>query len=137
MPSNEHKESMSPFDFLNSINYTKQNIMKDDIDEKEYASFMINRGLSYFSDTVGYANIMNQYHHLDKRLQYDFLINIIRQRKRFSKWIKPETSEDIEVIMEYYGYSNEKARQALPLLSSQQLQQLRQKVDKGGRRTNS
>lgn len=128
---------MSPFDFLNSINYTKQNIMKDDIDEKEYASFMINRGLSYFSDTVGYANIMNQYHHLDKRLQYDFLINIIRQRKRFSKWIKPETSEDIEVIMEYYGYSNEKARQALPLLSSQQLQQLRQKVDKGGRRTNS
>jgi len=111
--------------------------MKDDIDEKEYVSFMINRGLSYFSDTVSYANIMNQYHHLDKRLQYDFLINIIRQRKRFSKWIKPETSEDIEVIMEYYGYSNEKARQALPLLSSEQLQQLRQKVDKGGRRTNN
>jgi len=128
---------MSPFDYLNSINYTKKHIMKDDIDEKEYVSFMINRGLSYFSDTVSYANIMNQYHHLDKRLQYDFLINIIRQRKRFSKWIKPETSEDIEVIMEYYGYSNEKARQALPLLSSQQLQQLRQKVDKGGRRTNN
>ena len=128
---------MSPFDYLNSINYTKKHIMKDDIDEKEYVSFMINKGLSYFSDTVSYANIMNQYHHLDKRLQYDFLINIIRQRKRFSKWIKPETSEDIEVIMEYYGYSNEKARQALPLLSSQQLQQLRQKVDKGGRRTNN
>jgi len=128
---------MSPFDYLNSINYTKKHIMKDDIDEKEYVSFMINRGLSYFSDTVSYANIMNQYHHLDKRLQYDFLINIIRQRKRFSKWIKPETSEDIEVIMEYYGYSNEKARQALPLLSSEQLQQLRQKVDKGGRRTNN
>jgi len=128
---------MSPFDYLNSINYTKKHIMKDDIDEKEYVSFMINRVLSYFSDTVSYANIMNQYHHLDKRLQYDFLINIIRQRKRFSKWIKPETSEDIEVIMEYYGYSNEKARQALPLLSSEQLQQLRQKVDKGGRRTNN
>ena len=128
---------MSPFDYLNSINYTKKHIMKDDIDEKEYVSFMINRGLSYFSDTVSYANIMNQYHHLDKRLQYDFLINIIRQRKRFSKWIKPETSEDIEVIMEYYGYSNEKARQALPLLSSEQLQQIRQKVDKGGRRTNN
>jgi len=128
---------MSPFDYLNSINYTKKHIMKDDIDEKEYVSFMINRGLSYFSDTVSYANIMNQYHHLDKRLQYDFLINIIRQRKRFSKWIKPETSEDIEVIMEYYGYSNEKARQALPLLSSEQLKQIKQKVDKGGRRTNS
>jgi len=128
---------MNPFDYLNSINWTKKNIMKDDIDEKEYVSFMINRGLSYFSDTVSYANIMNQYHHLDKRLQYDFLINIIRQRKRFSKWIKPETSEDIEVIMEYYGYSNEKARQALPLLSSEQLKQIRQKVNKGGRRTNN
>ena len=128
---------MRPFDYLNSINYTKKHIMKDDIDEKEYVSFMINRGLSYFSDTVSYANIMNQYHHLDKRLQYDFLINIIRQRKRFSKWIKPETSEDIEVIMEYYGYSNEKARQALPLLNSEQLKQIRQKVDKGGRRTNN
>src|SRR6056300_266552 len=128
---------MSPFDYLNSINYTKKHIMKDDIDEKEYVSFMINRGLSYFQDTIAYANIMNQYHHLDKRLQYDFLINIIRQRKRFSKWIKPETSEDVEVIMEYYGYSNEKARQILSLLNSEQLQQLKEKVNKGGRRTNN
>jgi hypothetical protein len=128
---------MNPFDYLNSINWTKKNIMKDDIDEKGYNAFLINRSLSYFQDTVSYANIMNQYHHLDNRLQYDFYINIIRQRKRFSKWIKPETSEDIEVIMEYYGYSNEKARQALPLLSSEQLKQIRQKVDKGGRRTNN
>jgi len=128
---------MNPFDYLNSINWTKKNIMKDDIDEKAYNPFLVNRTLSYFQDTIAYANIMNQYHHLDNRLQYEFYINIIRQRKRFSKWIKPETSEDIEVIMEYYGYSNEKARQALPLLSSQQLQQLRQKVDKGGRRTNN
>jgi len=128
---------MNPFDYLNSINWTKKNIMKDDIDEKAYNPFLVNRTLSYFQDTIAYANIMNQYHHLDNRLQYEFYINIIRQRKRFSKWIKPETSEDIEVIMEYYGYSNEKARQALPLLSSEQLQQLRQKVDKGGRRTNN
>lgn len=128
---------MNPFDYLNSINWTKKNIMKDDIDEKSYNAFLINRSLSYFQDTVSYANIMNQYHHLDNRLQYEFYINIIRQRKRFSKWIKPETSEDVEVIMEYYGYSNEKARQALPLLNSEQLQQIRQKVDKGGRRTNS
>ena len=128
---------MNPFDYLNSINWTKKNIMKDDIDEKGYNAFLINRSLSYFQDTVSYANIMNQYHHLDNRLQYDFYINIIRQRKRFSKWIKPETSEDIEVIMEYYGYSNEKARQALPLLNSEQLKQIRQKVDKGGRRTNN
>jgi hypothetical protein len=111
--------------------------MKDDIDEKSYAPFLINRSLSYFSDTVIIANEMNRYHHLDKRLQYDFLINIIRQRKRFSKWIKPETSEDVEVIMEYYGYSNEKARQILSLLNSEQLQQLKEKVNKGGRRTNN
>jgi hypothetical protein len=104
---------MNPFDYLNSINWTKKNIMKDDIDEKAYNPFLVNRTLSYFQDTIAYANIMNQYHHLDNRLQYEFYINIIRQRKRFSKWIKPETSEDIEVIMEYYGYSNEKARQAL------------------------
>jgi len=128
---------MNPFDYLNSINWTKKNIMKDDIDEKAYNPFLVNRTLSYFQDTIAYANIMNQYHHLDNRLQYEFYINIIRQRKRFSKWIKPETSEDIEVIMEYYGYSNEKARQALPLLSSEQLKQIKQKVDKGGRRTNS
>ena len=128
---------MNPFDYLNSINWTKKNIRKDDIDEKAYNPFLVNRTLSYFQDTIAYANIMNQYHHLDNRLQYEFYINIIRQRKRFSKWIKPETSEDIEVIMEYYGYSNEKARQALPLLSSEQLKQIKQKVDKGGRRTNS
>jgi hypothetical protein len=128
---------MNPFEYLNTINFSKEHIMKDDIDEKSYAPFLINRSLSYFSDTVIIANEMNRYHHLDKRLQYDFLINIIRQRKRFSKWIKPETSEDVEVIMEYYGYSNEKARQILSLLNSEQLQQLKEKVNKGGRRTNN
>jgi len=130
-------QNMSPFDYLNTINYTKENIMKDDVDEKIYNAFLINRSLSYFPDTCVIANEMNKYHHLDNRLQYDFLINIIRQRKRFSKWIKPETSEDVEVIMEYYGYSNEKARQALPLFNSEQLKQIKQKVDKGGRRTNN
>ena len=127
---------MNPFDYLNSINFTKKNIMKDDIDEKSYNSFMVNRGLSYFSDTVVIANEMNKYHHLDKRMAYDFLINIIRQRKRFSKWIKPEANEDIEVIKTYYGYSNEKARNVLPLLNSEQLKQLKDKVHKGGRTNN-
>ena len=101
---------MNPFDFVNSINYSKKDIMETE-NENEYNSFMVNRSLSYFSDTVGIANEMNIKHHLDNRLQYQFLINIIRKRKRFSKWIKPEIENDIDVVKEYYGYSNEKAKQ--------------------------
>jgi len=77
---------------------------------------------------------MNRWHHTDNKLQYHFLINIIRKRKRFSKWFKPETESDIEVVKKYYGYSNEKARQALPLLSPDQIKIIRQKVDQGGRK---
>jgi len=125
---------MNPFEYLNSINHTKKDIMVDDIAEKNYNSFMVNRGLSYFNDTVAIANEMNILHHLDNRLQFDFLINMIRKKKRFSKWIKPELNSDVEVVKEYYGYSNEKARQALNLLSADQLNVIRQKVYKGGRK---
>jgi hypothetical protein len=124
---------MNPFEFLNAINYSKQDVMVDDITEKSYNSFMINRSLSYFQDTVFLANEMNRYHHLDKKLQFHFLINIVRKRKRFSKWNKPELDSDIDVVKEYYGYSNEKARQALTLLSPSQIEELRKKVSKGGR----
>ena len=116
---------MNPFEYLNSINNTKKDIMIDDIAEKGYNSFMVNRGLSYFADTVVIANEMNRNHHLDARMAYDFLINIVRKRKRFSKWIKPETVSDVEVVKEYYGYSNEKARQALSLLTSDQINELK------------
>ena len=126
--------SLSPFDYLNTINDTKKDIMIDDIAEKAYASFVINRTLSYFPDTVCIANEMNRYHHLDKKLQYHFLINIVRKRKRFSKWIKPDLDSDIEVVKEYYGYSNEKAQQVHSLLSSEQIEELRKKVNKGGRK---
>lgn len=125
---------MSPFDYLNSINHSKKDVMVDDLTEKSYNSFMINRSLSYFPDTVQFANLMNRYHHTDNKLQYHFLINIIRKRKRFSKWFKAETESDIEVVKKYYGYSNEKARQALPLLSPDQIKIIRQKVDQGGRK---
>ena len=125
---------MNPFNYLNSINHTKQDIMKDDLDEKGYNSFLINRSLSYFYDTVGMANVMNRYHHLDNKLKYAFLINIIRKRKRFSKWMKPETESDIEVVKQYYGYSNDKVKQVLSLLSPEQLDIIRQKVSKGGRK---
>ena len=127
---------MNPFDYVNSINDTKEDIMVDDIAEKKYLPFTINRSLSYFNDTVGLANVMNQYHHLDHKLQYHFLINIIRKRKRFSKWMKPTTESDIEVVKEYYGYSNEKARQVLPLLSPEKITIIKQKVSKGGRTSN-
>ena len=108
--------------------------MKDDIDERSYVPFVVNRSLSYFADTVGLANVMNQHHHVDKKLQYHFLINIIRKRKRFSKWIKPDLVSDMETVKEYYGYSNDKARQALNLLSPEQIEELRKKVSKGGRK---
>lgn len=125
---------MNHFDYLNSINATKKDIMEDDIAEKAYNSFMVNRGLSYFNDTVLMANEMNIYSHLDKKLQYHFYINIVRKRKRFSKWAKPETESDIEAVKEYYGYSNEKARQAMTLLSPENITIIKQKVNKGGRR---
>ena len=125
---------MSPFEYLNAINFTKQDIMIDDITEKQYNAFMVNRGLSYFSDTVAIANEMNQYAHLDKKLQFHFLINIVRKRKRFSRWNKPDLVSDIEVVKEYYGYSNDKAKQALSLLSPEQIKELEKKVSKGGRK---
>jgi hypothetical protein len=125
---------MNPFEYVNSINYTKKNIMDSPEKEKGYNPFMINRSLSYFNDTVILANEMNKYHHLDGRLQYSFLINIVRKRKRFSKWNKPQKHNDIDVVKQYYGYSNEKAEQVLPLLSQPQLLELRKKVNKGGRK---
>jgi len=125
---------MSPFDYLNAINSTKKNLIVDEETEKEYNPYIVNKSLSYFQDTVLIANEMNRYAHLDKKLQFQFLINIIRKRKRFSKWFKPEVQDDIEVVKEYYGYSDEKARQVLPLLSLDQMGQLKEKVNKGGRR---
>ena len=125
---------MNPFEYLKSINESKKDIMIDDLAEKEYNSFIINRGLSYFKDTILYANEMNRYHHLDSRLQFDFLINIIRKKKRWSKWIKASEVDNLELIKEYYGYSNEKAKSALSLMSNDQIEQLKMRIYKGGKR---
>ena len=125
---------MNPFEYCNAINYTKKDIMIDDIAEKAYSPYMVNRQLSYFPDTVLAANEMNRNHHIDNRLQFDFFINIIRKRKRFSKWFKPEQISDLEVVKQYYGYSNEKARQVLTLLSTDNINELKNKVAKGGRK---
>jgi len=120
---------MNPFALISSISNTKLDILEN---EKDYNAFMVNRGLSYFPDTVIYANEMNKFHHLDSRLQYQFLINIIRKRNRFSKWNKSDESEDINAIKEYYGYSNEKARDVLPLLSNESLKIIRGRINHGG-----
>lgn len=125
----------SPFDFVNSISETKQNIMKDDLDEKSYEAYMVNRALSQFADTILFANEMNRNHHLDKKLQYSFLLNTIRKGKRRSKWAKAELPENLEVVKEYYGYSNEKAKVALTLLDNDQIKELKLRVYKGGTRT--
>ena len=123
------EKTMNPFALISSISNTKLDILEN---EKDYNAFMVNRGLSYFPDTVIYANEMNKFHHLDSRLQYTFLINIIRKRNRFSKWNKSDESEDINAIKEYYGYSNEKARDVLPLLSNENLNIIKGKIFHGG-----
>tara|TARA_R110002126_G_scaffold139892_1_gene284748 strand:- start:102 stop:476 length:375 start_codon:yes stop_codon:yes gene_type:complete len=123
---------MNPFEFVNSINYTKVDIMDDDV-EKNYLPYIINRQLSYFPDTVAVANEMNRYHQLDNKLQFHFLLNIVRKRKRFSKWAKPIEETDLEAVKEYYGYSNEKAHSALSLLTPDQVTEIKKKVYKGGR----
>lgn len=125
---------MNPFDYLKAINETKKDIMVDDIAEREYNPFIINRGLSFFKDTILYANEMNRYHHLDNRVQFDFFINIIRKKKRWSKWIKASDVDNLKLIKEYYGYSNEKAKSALSLMSNEQIEQLKQRIYKGGKR---
>ena len=123
---------MGPFDFLNAINDTKVNVMVDDIAEKQYLPFIVNRGLSYFLETVLYANEMNQNHHLDKRLQFDYLINSVSRKRRFSKWLKPTESADLLIVKEHYGYNNEKARSALTVLSSEQINEPKKQHFKGG-----
>jgi len=126
---------MNPFDYLNSINQSKTNLMRDTnndaLAESEYNSFVVNRGLSYFQDTIFVSNEMNRYTHLDKKLQYEFLLNIIRPRKRFSKWFKKEQNDDVEAVKEYYGYSNAKALQALSVLSECEIKKIRENLRKG------
>ena len=124
---------MSPFDFVNSILQNKKQLIVDDLTEKEYNPFIINRSLSYHRDCIIYANEMNRRHYLDKKMQNDFLLNTIRSQKRpFAKWIKSEKSENIECVKAYFGFSDSKAKEALRLLSEEQIQQLKEKTDIGG-----
>ena len=126
--------SPSLSDYLNSINQNKKNIIVDDESEKAYPPFIVNKCLSAFHDTVLFANEMNMYPHLDKKMQYDFFINSINPRKRFSPWAKKTKVEYLDAIKEYYGYNDDKALQALRILSKDQLELIKKLVDKGGKR---
>ena len=123
-------------DYLNSINYTKKSVMESDDSEweKKYPPYIVNKCMSHHLDTVMYANEMNMHHMIDKKLQYDFFINIVRSRKRFSPWDKKQKMNDLEIVKQYYGYSNEKARQALNILTPDQLNFIRNKLNKGGKK---
>jgi hypothetical protein len=125
---------MSPFDFINAINFTKENLFNDPQAKKDYAAFIVNRGLSYFPDTVMYANEMNRFPSTPEEWQFSYFLNSIAKKKRFSKWAKKDAdSESMLLVKEYFGYSNEKAKEALTVLSDEQLTMIKEKLYKGGR----
>ena len=126
---------MKPFDYINSINFTKKNLMRgtenDELAEKGYVPYITNKTLSYFTDTLLYANEMNRYHFLDNKLQYEFYLNSIRKKKRFAKWAKADNNDELNMISEYYKISLPKAKDALKILSPEQKQDIRNKLEQG------
>tara|TARA_R100001163_G_scaffold38953_1_gene29662 strand:- start:37 stop:429 length:393 start_codon:yes stop_codon:yes gene_type:complete len=121
-------------EYLNAINHTKERLLdsEDDEWEKKYPPFIVNKCVYPFQDTIMLVNEINQLPHLDKKLQFDFLLNSVRSRKRFSPWLKASKIEDLEYVKEYYGYSNDKAKQALDILTDEQIATVKQKLRKGG-----
>ena len=122
-------------DYLNAINYTKEPLLdtEDDQWEKKYPPYIINKCIAPFPDSLMLVNEINQLHHLDKKLQYDFLINSLRARKRFTPWMKAKKLKNLEYVKEYYGYNNEKAKSALDILNDKQISAIKTKLNKGGR----
>ena len=122
-------------DYLKAINQSKEKLMDGDDEEweKKYPPFIVNKCLSPFPDTIQLVNEMNQLPHLDKKLQFDFLINSLRPRKRFTPWMKAKKLDNLEYVKEYYGYSNEKAKSALEILNDEQISAIKKKLNKGGR----
>jgi hypothetical protein len=122
-------------DWLNSINFTKKDLTDEDPTEiKTYAPYIINKCLSGHLDTIMFANEMNMKHHLDKDMQYHFYLNTIRKQKRFSPWLRKDKVDDLECVKRYYGYSNEKASQALKILNNEQISFIKTRLDVGGTR---
>jgi len=129
-------EEYSLSKYLTAINYSKEKLLDtDDRDwEKKYPPFIINKGLSYFSDTVMYANEMNRLHHATKHMQFSFYLNSIKSRKRFSKWLKSSKIKDLDVVKQHFGYSNKKAQEALSLMTKKQIDYIKERLYKGGRK---
>lgn len=125
---------MNVFDFVNAINYDKRDLFDDVQADKDYAPFIVNRSLSYFPDTVLYANVMNGRGHLSKKMQFEFLKNSIPKKKRYSKWVKKEVaSDDLTAVCRFYKYSVEKALEVISILSSEQINFIKQSMETGGK----
>ena len=122
-------------DYLNAINHKKEDLMAGDdaFWEKKYPTYIVNKALSSFPECLLYANEMNKMHHLDKKLQFQFFLNSIRPKKRFSKWLRSSKIKNLEYVKEYYGYSNEKAKQALEILDNDQLEKIKTIINRGGK----
>ena len=122
-------------DYLNAINHEKTPLMdtEDEMWEKKYAPFIVNKCVAPFPDTILLVNELNQYHHLDKKLQFDFLLNSLRTRKRYTPWLKAKKLKNLEYVKEFYGYNNEKAKAALDILNDEQISAIKRRLNKGGR----
>ena len=133
--SGEVQMSYELKDYLNAINHEKTNLMDtdDEMWEKKYPPFIINKCLAPFPDTIFLVNEMNKHHQLDKKLQFDFLLNSLRTRKRYTPWLKASKQKNLEYVKEYYGYNNEKAKSALKILNDEQIKTIKDSLNKGGR----
>ena len=119
-------------EYLNAINHTKENIMQDSFSERKYPAWVVNRALYAHPDTILLVNEMNVNNHLESKLQFDFLLNSIRPRKRFAPWLKTSKIDNLDLVKEYFGYSDQKAKDALTLLTDDDLELIRSKLNKGG-----
>jgi len=130
---------MSPFDFINAITHSKENLIaksdNPELAEKVYEPFIVNRGLSFFADTILYANEMNRLALLDREPQFAYLLNSIRPRKRYSKWLKQDKIEKLDIVSEYFGYSKSKAKDIINILTDDQIKIIKEKLQKGGTNT--
>ena len=133
--SGEVQMSYELKDYLNAINHEKKNLLDtdDEMWEKKYPPFIVNKCLAPFPDTIFLVNEMNKHHHLDKKLQFDFLLNSLRTRKRYTPWLKASKQKNLEYVKEYYGYNNEKAKSALKLLNDEQIKAIKDSLNKGGK----
>lgn len=124
---------LSPFDFVNAVSFSKEKLLNDpEVDSKDYVPFIVNRALSYHLDSVLYANDMNMFHQLDKEMQFSYLLHSLRARKRFSRWMKPESNENLQLVREAFGCNVKRAIEILHLLSESDLAQLKQEQNESG-----